>query len=147
MIKQGRDPYWTSGGLQTGLFGGFSGNAIAGERTRTISSALSAADVTSGTIELYAEYVPGGGNAAVRLHWHTLSSVPSSYTMTTGHIGDYSIAQGERRRIGLPADVLAAIKSGTFGGFGLNPRGSTSSTYAIGVGWSVKPTLRIRYER
>ena len=139
MLKQGQDPYWSGGGLQASMWL-IDKSALAGR--------TSGSTVTSATLNVRSAYASTGGSKRIRLYWHELTSLQSSFpSASLTLIGEYTIGEYARLSIALPASVRTAIAQGKLGGFALGTAGSTLTRYALGLSWSDRPTLTVKYEK
>ena len=139
MLKQGQDPSWPSGGLQASMWL-IDKSALAGR--------TSGSTVTSATLNVRSAYASTGGSKRIRLYWHELTSLQSSFpSASLTLVGEYTIGEYARLSIALPASVRTAISQGRLGGFALGTAGSTFTRYALGLSWSDRPTLTVKYEK
>jgi hypothetical protein len=150
MLKQGRDPWWASGGLQTSLFW-ITGNSIApassGETGKSITGAVGSGTITKAVLTVKSSYAAPTERKKIRLYWHGSTSAPATFNPSTNFIGEYWINPGATLAINLPSSVFASIKSGALKGFGFSAAGNTNDDYLLGLSWSTKPTLKLTYKR
>lgn len=137
MLKQGRDPYWTAGGLQSSMFLLNKSN---------ITSTLAGSSVNKATLTVRSAYSAGGTSRLIRLYWHGNTSLASSVS-SDNYIGEYWIGDGATLVINLPSAVRTALRAGSVGGFAFSPAGNNDKKYALGLSWSTRPKLTVEYTR
>jgi hypothetical protein len=147
-LKQGLDPYWTSGGIQTSQFTFATTNtAIAGETGKTMAQAFSGATISKATVSVKMVY-PSSGTKTVRAYWHTNKAVTATFVPTEANLlGEWSVTSGSRVTLTLNAAARTALANGTFGGIGFGPGGSASSKYSLGLSKDYKPSITVTYTR
>ena len=130
---------------------GFTGAAIQGETSKTITTALSGATVTAVQVYLYANhwYYNSGGTARIGYHGQTgvASSKPSANYQQFNVTG---WKKPEGRWVTIPKAWWSGIKSGAIRGITLGSAGTTNKLYYgrfDGPGGAHPPKIKISYTR
>lgn len=148
-MYQGQTPYYPANGNQKAL-AGFTGNAIVGETTKTITAALSGATISKVEMYLYCNHshYNSGGTCVIGFHGNT--TLPATAPGASfGAFGPAHFDKGAGRWITLPSSTHASWASGTYRGITVGPGTSTDPVYYMrftGTGGQ-RPLIRITYTR